>query len=704
MKERRRRKVSISLPLALILTAGVFLYAPAVFSAQFESAIREVDVSARAKVEKKLLVPPKKAPGIKEEVIKPVFEGEKIFVKKIDLVGVQSFKPEDFKPIVEKYENREVYFSELSEMMVKEIEKDYLKKGVIAACFMPPQEVKDGVVVVRVVEAKMGDLKISDQRYFRKERLAYYWSTEKGKVLRYDQMSRDLQFLNKNPDREVRATLHAGEIPETTDVILESKTHFPLHFTGTFDREGAPATGKARLGAGFVENNLIGLDDTAIVGYTGGLDFGGIYAYHKVPVTPFGTTLLYGFSETKSFPKKDYTQYGISAMSQEISAAIYQDLYFKDAYKGDIFFGVDVKNKHVVANTGTVNNDRLRELQGGMSLLDRGSSDVTYIKGSASQGLNFLGAKRRSQYSARNAGNVFFKAIGNAQYRKALPKGFQALAKISGQISSIALMPEEEFYMGGIDSVRGYPSGDFLADSGFVANLELTCPASFIPDWVKFPYGQRPVKEEITLLGFFDYGYGMKRSVQPGELGKRKMGGAGIGIRINLLDQATLRVEWGFVLDSMANMPYTEFDRQRLHISVDFQDDMADEIDRFQKLYKEDYIKECAWKIVNSEMKDPSSLLSQKINEYCLAADKAYAEGDFEGAKKYYERVATIGRNAYRQVEVYVRESYKHIEELKKDSALAEEFLQDGNYDKAKEMSEKVKDEAQIKPLFIKVI
>jgi hemolysin activation/secretion protein len=689
---------------ASIVVLGLFLCQDNAYPQRYEAGIRETDRPVKEKIERKIMTAPKKPPAITEEPIKPVLEGPKIFVKKIELIGVESFNPEDFNPITEKYKNRDVYFSEIKDMMAKEIERDYLKRGVIAACFVPPQEVKDGIVKVRVVEAKLGSVKVNKPRYFRQDRIAYNWSTEKGKVLRYDRISRDLQLANKNPDREVKATLLAGELPETTDVMLEAKTKFPFHVTGTFDREGVPATGKARAGIGFVENNMLGLEDTVIAGYTGGLDFGGTYLYQKVPVTAFGTTLLYGLSQTKSFPKKDYTIYGLSATSQEISVAIYQDLYTKSVYRGDVYLGIDAKNKHVVATSGTVANDRLRELQGGISLLERGTDDVTYVKGDFSQGLNFLGALRRNEYSSRDAGNVFLKLTGTAQYRKALPKGFQASAKISGQLSTIALTPEEEFYMGGIDSVRGYPSGDFLADNGFVANLELTHNASFIPDWVRFPYGQRPIGEEMMLVGFFDYGYGMKRSVQQGELGKRKMAGAGVGVRVNLLDQATLRLEWGFVLDTMANMPYTQFDRQRLHFSIDFQDKMPEEIERFQKLYREDYIKESAWKMVNLEMKNPDSLLRQKIYEYLSEADRYYAAGDLKSARKYYEKVETIGMNAHRQAEAYIRECYEQIDGLNKDISSAEVMMREGSYDKAKETLQKVKESAQPKQLFIKVI
>ena len=47
-------------------------------------------------------------------------------------------------------------------------------------------------------------------------------------------MSKSIQLMNKNADRDVSATLHAGKKPGTTDVLLDVKTRFPIHFFGSF--------------------------------------------------------------------------------------------------------------------------------------------------------------------------------------------------------------------------------------------------------------------------------------------------------------------------------------------------------------------------------------------------------------------------------------------------------------------------------------
>jgi len=671
---------------------------------QLESGLREVDRKVREKIEQKMVTPPRKPVKIKEAPEIKKFTGPKLFVKSIKLEGVESFPVEDFKPIIEKYENREVHEDELKDILLGEIKRDYLRKGVIATCFIPPQKMEGDVLLIKVIEAKMGSVEVTKHRYFVNDRIEYYWPIKSGDVLRYDKMSRALQFMNKNPDRETKATLVTGKKPGTTDVVLSVKTYFPLHFTAMLDNEGSVPTGKIRKGLGIVENNLLGLDDILMAGYTGGKFFGGVYAYHRVPITPFGTSVMYGYSLTRAFPKKDFEQFGISSSAESYSAFLYQDLYTKDDYKGDISAGLEAKNKRVVADQGTLNADRLRILRLGTSLIIRDLSSITYIKPEYSQGLNMFGARRKSEFSSREAENTFSKVTLTGLFIQRFIKNIQAQIKLNAQLASEKIMPQEEFYMGGIDSIRGYPSGDYLADSGFTTNFEMLVPAFFLPDWLKIPYDDRPVKDEITGVLFFDYGYGMKRGEIQGELNKRKMASLGAGVRIRVLNQATFRLEWGFPLDQMANMPLTELDRSRVHFSLDFQDRMPQEIDRFREQFREDYIKIEAWQIMNEELKNPSSTLGNKMQKYFYLAEKAENAGDLQEAKKYYGKVSSIGRAAYKRAEVYLKETYSKADELKKEDKLAEEYYQKGDLDKAKKIWQNIKERAKLKPLTVDVL
>jgi tetratricopeptide (TPR) repeat protein len=327
------------------------------------------------------------------------------------------------------------------------------------------------------------------------------------------------------------------------------------------------------------------------------------------------------------------------------------------------------------------------------------------VKPEIYQGLNLFGARRKNEYSSRQAENTPTRIIVTGTFKQALVKNFQISLKGKAQFASEKLTPQQQMYLGGIDSVRGYPSGDYLADSGAYSNMELLIPAWFIPDWVRVPYGERPIKEEITGVFFWDYGYGCKRGQIEGEEVTRRMSGIGWGVRMRLLNQALLRLEWGIPMDPMVNYPLTERggNRPRLHFSIDFQDDWPEEVERFAKVYKEEYLSKSAWDILREEMRNPKSDFRYEIARNLALAQKAEGLGHAKEARKYYARAISLGRNAEKQVEIYLKESYKRVNDLRSAGKEASKLFEEGDYEKAREMWQKIADDAKIQALRVEL-
>jgi len=80
---------------------------------QVEQATKALDRDMGEEIEKRMMQVPKGPPKITEEVEPGEPEGPTFPVKKIKLVGVKTFTPEEFQSILVKYENRNVAVSEL---------------------------------------------------------------------------------------------------------------------------------------------------------------------------------------------------------------------------------------------------------------------------------------------------------------------------------------------------------------------------------------------------------------------------------------------------------------------------------------------------------------------------------------------------------------------------------------------------------------
>ena len=610
--------------------------------------VYQTDRPMPEKFERKLKpLPTGEKPQIKEEEkVVPDEDAVKFLIKEIKIIGIESYSPEEFDFLVEKYEGKEISLEELN-ILCKEIEREYLRRGIIAVCFTPPQDIKEGIVTLQVIEAKMGKLEVEDHKYFRKKRIDYYWTLEPGDIMRYDKISKSLQLMNANPDREVKATLKAGQEPETTDVHLGVTTYPPIHLTSYFDNQGVTSTGHARYGYGLRHNNLLGFDDSLIAGYTYGSDFDSIYAYHSIPVTNFGTTFMYGYSYNKSFPKKELTPLGIDSRSRNTSIFLYQDIFNRDNYIGEVYAGLDVKDKTTTTNAGTLNRDRLRILRLGGTFIKQTPQAVIYFEPQLSQGLHAFGARSENSLSSRDADDVFTKLNLDIEYMKALPLGLQGVAKLSTQLASTKLTPQEQFYLGGLDSVRGYPPGDFSADDAVQLNLELFVPAFFIPERLKVPYAEKSLRDNTTFLVFFDYGWGHKRGHDAAETIKDDLlMSVGTGVRFRLFNQTLLRLEWGF---PVGDDSISEAGDSRFNFSVDFQEQLPRELARIRK--------------ERAKVKEESQEKTE-INDMYKQAVRFYKNKQYEKAYRKFREIQAVSPG-YARTDKYLKITLERLEKEK---------------------------------------
>jgi len=164
------------------------------------------------------------------------------------------------------------------------------------------------------------------------------------------------------------------------------------------------------------------------------------------------------------------------------------------------------------------------------------STGRNFITLSVFQGLgDVLGAMdNNTQKSSRlGADNRFTKAYLNLARLQTVVDRVSIFIRGSGQASTRALVATEEFYIGGADSVRGYPPGEFLGEDGYNVSTELR--VSPLPN------------TEILQLAFFvDHGGVSIKNPAPGVKSYHHLTGVGYGFRLSLPYNITGRFDVGF--------------------------------------------------------------------------------------------------------------------------------------------------------------
>jgi hemolysin activation/secretion protein len=120
------------------------------------------------------------------------------------------------------------------------------------------------------------------------------------------------------------------------------------------------------------------------------------------------------------------------------------------------------------------------------------------------------------------------------------------LLRGTGQWSRESLTAVEQIRIGGLYSVRGYPTADAIGDYGYDFTAELDIPIYFIPaDW-KVPGFRKTWWQAVQLVGFIDGGKAFTRErFSSTDVKDRFLLGTGGGIRVNLKPNFSLEVYVG---------------------------------------------------------------------------------------------------------------------------------------------------------------
>ncbi len=128
-----------------------------------------------------------------------------------------------------------------------------------------------------------------------------------------------------------------------------------------------------------------------------------------------------------------------------------------------------------------------------------------------------------------------------------------------GQASSKNLLPSEQFGLGGFNTVRGYQERLVNRDNAVCLNGELRIPSFSI-----LHHASRKIHDDLTFLGFVDYGLGKDHQPVEGKGKWQPLLGVGPGARYIIGNFLTARIDWAFPLIKVGEHKK----EQRLHFAL----------------------------------------------------------------------------------------------------------------------------------------
>lgn len=150
------------------------------------------------------------------------------------------------------------------------LETLYRKAGYGALqVYLPEQEMNQGTIVFKVVEPKLGKVRIEGNQYYGEGNIRRALpALREGDVPNTGSVTDSLRLANESPARRLTVTLQAGDTPQTVDASVKVVDERPWRVFAQADNTGSKETGEARLSLGYQHSNLFDLDHVLTTQFT----------------------------------------------------------------------------------------------------------------------------------------------------------------------------------------------------------------------------------------------------------------------------------------------------------------------------------------------------------------------------------------------------------------------------------------------------
>jgi hemolysin activation/secretion protein len=525
---------------------------------------REIEKDYKAKE----IEPEKEVPILEIEIPSERLElpdGKAIHVERITFCGNTVFSQETLEKLAICHLDSEMTMEDIRELCL-EVQKIYVKKGYfLARAFPPEQEIEGGELVIQVIEGVLGNIQVVGNKKYSEKFIRSYFTALQGQTLCYGEFLKAVMLLNENSDLKAGAVFDRGEEPGTADCIIRVVDKQPFHVYLDINNYGSEDTTRWRTGARINYGNLgVYGDMLTLVEVVGlpvqHLDFTSLS--YALPVNAKGATfsLSYLFSR---FKVNEFHPLNLKGQSNIAGIQFNQALVRTRALNDDFYLGFDYKNVKNISLGKALSDDRLRVPYAGIT--------VDYIDSLKGRNLldfytqlgipDFLGGSDAvDPQSSRPGGGGRFTMF-NLDYQRIQQcvKDVYLFLNFSGQYSLNKLTLPQQFYIGGMDTVRGFPLAVALGDQGYYANVEVRFPLPGLANQIVPFSKKRKWKELVQLLGFVDNGQvwfiGGKA---PQENGHEALTSLGLGLRIFNLFRFDANLDVAFPIEGGSH-PFVYF-------------------------------------------------------------------------------------------------------------------------------------------------
>ena len=394
---------------------------------------------------------------------------------------------EQIQAVTASYIGKQVTLKDLREMADK-ITNIYRDKGYMTCgAVLPPQRIHDGVVEVRLIEGKTGKVNLTGNRYTKTGYIMNRINLKPGEIANTEKLNRDLRWFQGTNDVQLRVVMKPGAEEGTTDYDIMAFEPQNQSVTLYTDNDGYESSGRWRAGIFYNMKSVSGHRDSLRAHFIGSRGTKAWSLGYSVPISRKGMRLELDYSGNKTkVVKGELEPLGVEGKSNSYSLTWRAPFHVTEKSRHEAGLQYVHQKSETDLGHGQVQwvDDRIQRVIPYVSFTHYGKDSVLYHKHS------FVWARRRDIDGESDTGKLYRLS---SFWQKRNTNGQFWQARLDGQFGSgDNLAASDRFFIGGVNSVRGYEEGFIGGSRGISMGLEYHIPVD--------------KAKRIFVYPFFDWG------------------------------------------------------------------------------------------------------------------------------------------------------------------------------------------------------
>lgn len=462
------------------------------------------------------------------------------------LEGNTAFSDDQLRPAYGEFIGREVSLAD-AQTMVKRITDMYRRNGyVLSQAVVPSQDVRGGVLKVRVIEGYIANVIIQGdlrETGWRNVVEAYADEMKKLRPVRTVDVERYLLLMDDLPGATAKGMVRPSVTAAGAADLVVTLSHKAVEGSYTVDNRGSKYIGPWQHTAQLVANSVFGIYDRTQLRFittspTSELRF--IDVQHEQPVDAQGTKAALTFSHSTTEPGDALKSLNIDGESNFAQLRISRPIERTRKETLSVYGLFDVRNTDINSAGSNTSTDRLRVARAGLDydVADRWQG-VNLASAQVSRGLNLFNASNTRELTSRTGtGAGFTKLNLDISRTQAVWNEISLFASASGQYAFNKLLAAEQYSLGGDGFGRAFDPSELSGDHALAGKVELRYSRA----------SSLPYLAGYQAYGFYDIGTVWTRGTAAGVNNEKSLSSTGLGVRTYFTDNSYGNAEVAFPL------------------------------------------------------------------------------------------------------------------------------------------------------------